>query len=67
MTLDDLQDPAFLEYVRKLSGGKPITPDPKDFDQTVSTHTPKEQAEQYRKAQAKKLMRLCEQWRAGRN
>jgi hypothetical protein len=62
----ELHDPAFHAYVRQRVG-MPVTPDEEDFDWTAPAHTQAEQAHQYRLAQARKLLRLYREWKAGQN
>jgi hypothetical protein len=63
-SIKDLENPAFLKYA-KARAGQPIKPDDEDFDKTVSAHTVAERAEQYRMAQARRLIRLYREWKAG--
>jgi hypothetical protein len=65
-SIKDLENPAFLKYV-KFRAGQPVKPDHEDFDKTVSAHTVAERAEQYRLAQARKLLRLYREWKAGQS
>jgi hypothetical protein len=64
-TPKDLEDPDFLRHVEERSGGEKIEPDPQDFDMNAPVRTNAEAAEQYRLAQASKLIRLWREWRAG--
>lgn len=58
---EDLQDPAFQSYLRdELLEPEPIAPDSEDYAETDPTKSP---AEQYRQAQANKLVRLCRDWK----
>jgi hypothetical protein len=60
----DLEDPDFFCWVRSQSGGGTGEPDPEDYDQPAAAET---EAEIYRLAQARKLMRLWGQWKASRS
>lgn len=63
----DLEDPAFLKFLEGKSPGGPIEPEWQDFDATANPRTEAEQAEQYRLAQARRLIRLYQEWKAGQN
>ena len=58
-SMKDLEDPAFLEYLKKRFPGK-INPDEKDYDASDSGTD----AEKHRKAQARRLIRLWREWKA---
>jgi hypothetical protein len=58
-----LEDPAFLEHLKSQTGGI-IRPDPEDIDRSVPAGTIEEQAEQYRLAQTRKMLRLYLAWKA---
>jgi hypothetical protein len=59
-----LEDLAFLQHLHSLTAGNPVKPDKEDFDFTVPARTADEQAEQYRQAQARKLLRVYSEWKA---
>ena len=63
MNITDLTDPKFLGWIDKVHGGR-IEPDPQDFDHSADARLLHQQAEQYRLAQARKLMRLYKEWNA---
>jgi hypothetical protein len=67
MMLEDLNDAEFLKFVKKQCPEGPVQPDGEDYSPTASSQTDEERADQYRLAQASKLMRLHRQWRAGRS
>jgi hypothetical protein len=61
-------DPAFLEHLETQMGGrKPITPDAEDLDEAARADTIEEQANQYRLAQARKMLRMYSEWKAAQN
>ena len=41
-----------------------IEPDEEDFDETIRTETEWQQAQRYRYAIARKMIRLCREWNA---
>jgi hypothetical protein len=66
--LKKLADPAFLEHLETRTGGrKPITPDAEDLDEAARADTIEEQANQYRLAQARKMLRMYTEWKAAQN
>lgn len=64
--VEDLHDPRFLAYLKKR-GRFPIVPDAQDYEGMLSVETEAEQAHQYRLAQARKMLRLYGEWKAGLN
>jgi hypothetical protein len=58
-----LSDPKFLEYLIKTFPNE-IVPDKADFDFEARAAMELEQAEKYRLAQAQRLLRLFEEWKA---
>jgi hypothetical protein len=64
--VEDLHDPDFLAYLKKRAGF-PIKPDAQDVDWLISAETEAEQAHQYRLAQARKMLRVYGEWKAGLN
>jgi hypothetical protein len=65
MMLEDLNDAEFLKFVREQCPEGPVQPDGEDHDRTASPPTDEERVDQYGLAQASKLMRLHQQWKAG--
>jgi hypothetical protein len=61
---EQLHDPAFLAYVRERFPGGPVKPDPEDYDREAPANTHAEWAEEYRLAQARKLLRMWADWKA---
>jgi len=61
--IEGLQEPAFLRYIDQQVAA-PIEPDDEDLDKSANPTTVKEQANEYRLAQARKLLRLYRQWKA---
>jgi hypothetical protein len=59
-----LEDPEFLQWVRQHHG-QPIKPNYQDFDPTATYETDEDVAHQYRLSQARKLIRLYDEWKAG--
>src|SRR5207237_5460600 len=55
-----LNDPAFLAWLHQLP--QPVRPDGRDYDLAAEAVTVEELANQYRHAQARKLLRLYRQW-----
>ena len=58
-----LSDPKFLDYLVKTFP-KGIVPDKTDFDSEAWEAMEAEQAEKYRLAQARRLLRLFDEWKA---
>jgi hypothetical protein len=59
-----LEDPAFLAWVRERFRGGPVKPDPEDYDWKVLASTDAKRAEQHQLAQARKPMRMWADWKA---
>jgi hypothetical protein len=59
----DLENPRFLDWLNVHYPG-PITPDKDDKDPKALLTSDHEEAEQYRLAQARKIMRLWREWKA---
>jgi hypothetical protein len=66
-SIRDLENPAFLEYLRQQGIVGRINPDSEDFDWSAPAQTNKERAEQYRLAQARRLIRMYRDWKAKGN
>ena len=64
--VEDLHNPRFLAYLKKRASF-PIKPDAQDYDWMIAAKTEAEQAQQYRLAQARKMLRLYGEWKAGLN
>jgi hypothetical protein len=62
--LEDLKDPQFLEYL-KTHVGLPISPDHRGYNFSVVADTVEVQAHPYRLAEARKMLRLYREWKAG--
>ena len=62
-TLEELCSREFNDYVMARFPGM-IEPDAEDFDQTIRAETEREQANEYRLAVARKMIRLCREWKA---
>src|SRR5262249_7857199 len=61
----DLMDAEFVEHVRLAFPDDRVIPDDQDYDFLVDVSTDDEADEQIRFAQARKLMRMYRQWKAG--
>jgi hypothetical protein len=62
-TIEELRSPEFNLYLMARFPGT-IEPDEQDFDQTAHGETEWEQAQRYRYAIARKMIRLCREWKA---
>jgi hypothetical protein len=62
MNLDDLDDPAFRAHVRQQFPDDQVRPDEQDYDRRAVPRSAREAGDLYREAQARKLMRMWEQW-----
>jgi hypothetical protein len=67
VSVQDLEDPAFLAWLDKIEGTEPIKPDECDIDPDARTRTLAEIQGAYREAQVRKLVRLYVQWRREQN
>ena len=59
--ITDLENPAFAVWVKRHHP-VPITPDEADLEPTPAGASDEEQAQLYREAQARKLIRLYREW-----
>jgi hypothetical protein len=59
----ELENADFLRWLQRTKPG-PVCPDDEDFDTHAAFGTTAEFADEYRLAQAKKLVRLFRQWRS---
>jgi hypothetical protein len=57
--------PEFMAYLQRISA-LPVQPDAQDFDQEATANTTQPSAHQHRIAQARKIIRLYQQWKAER-
>ena len=62
---DDLHDPAFLRYLDERCPECPIKPDGQDQDPADPAGTVAEQAEAHRLANARTIIRMWHEWKAG--
>jgi hypothetical protein len=77
VNIDDLKDPVFWEFVRQRFPEGPVPPDPRDIDATTAAAglsneeafalSAEEAAKLYRQSQARKIMRLYDEWQASLN
>jgi hypothetical protein len=67
-SVKDLEDPAFLRYARNTPGvfdeKGHVIPQDQDYDLSAKPTTIQEQANQYRLACARRLIRLWREWKA---
>jgi hypothetical protein len=63
----ELSNPAFIMHVRREFSNKYILPDEQDFDASADVSTSMQAKAEYRKAQARKLVRLYRSWKAAQN
>ncbi len=59
----DLEDPAFLAFLRERFPGRAVEPEDVDFERPTTASTSEELARRYRRAQARRLVRLYRQWK----
>ena len=64
-TFEELFSREFNDYVMARFPGM-IEPDAEDFDETIPVVMEREQANTYRLAIARKMIRLCREWKAVR-
>jgi hypothetical protein len=60
---DQLLDPKFLAYLREKFPAGPVKPDAEDFDLNAQPVTQKQRGDLYRDAQARKIIRLFNEWK----
>ena len=61
----DLENPDFVRWLHGRLGGVKVEPEDRDLPPTTNPGTPAYEAA-YQLAQARKLLRLYEEWRASR-
>jgi hypothetical protein len=65
---NELFTPEFVKYLKSKAGPNGwIEPEKKDFDSSKRPHTGAEQVDEYRLAQARRIIRLHNEWQAMRN
>jgi hypothetical protein len=70
MDSKDLQDPEFVKFVRERFPQGPVEPDDEDYDAIgipMGAQTDQALARRYRLAQASKLIRMHDEWKASLN
>jgi hypothetical protein len=67
VSVQDLENPAFLAWLDKEEGTEPIEQDECDIDSNARTTTLAEIQHEYREAQVRKLVRLYVKWRGEQN
>jgi hypothetical protein len=67
ISVQDLENPAFLAWLDKVIGSEPIEPDECDIDPDARATTLEEIAHKYSDSQVRKLVRLYRQWRCEQN
>jgi hypothetical protein len=65
-TLKDLKDPEFMEYLIAAFPDGKILPDDRDFGHEFDLQTEAECIEEYQLAQARRVMRLWQEWKVRR-
>jgi len=63
----ELEDPAFLSYLHEKYPDSPIKPEKEDYDPSASPRTVAEEAHEYRLAQARRLLRIHQEWKQSQN
>jgi hypothetical protein len=67
-SMEDLENPVFLAWLRGQSEGGKIEPDDQDYDFTIMRPVTRKEADKlYRLALSKKLMRMYGIWKSGQN
>ena len=64
VSVRDLEDPAFLEFVKLRFPDEHVIADPEDYHPRVINPTLEECADAMKRAQARKLLRLCREWKS---
>ena len=59
-----LDDPAFARWLQTRLGGSHLHPDEQDIDPAAQPSTSAEASEFWRLAEARKLVRLYQEWKA---
>jgi hypothetical protein len=67
ITITDLANMDFLRYLRREFPGDKVLPDDQDFDLSVDVTTDVQARAEYRRAQARKVIRMFREWTAARN
>jgi hypothetical protein len=65
--LRQLGDPAFLEHLRSITGGRSIKPDAQDYESDETPWSKAETADLHRRARVRKLLRIYREWKATQN
>ena len=63
----DIEDPEFVEHVLREFPDDRVLPDDRDFDLCVNVSTDVQIVEQYKLAQARKVVRMYRAWKAAQN
>jgi hypothetical protein len=67
VTASDLTDPAFLRFVERQFPIGGIVADPEDFNPLPPEPTDAQRIEVWKRAIARKLVRMCREWKAAQN
>jgi hypothetical protein len=63
----DIENPEFVEHVVREFPDDRVLPDDRDFDRSVNVSTDVQATEQYKLAQARKVVRMYRAWKAAQN
>jgi hypothetical protein len=63
----DIENPEFVEHVLREFPDDRVLPDDRDFDLSVNVTTDVQIVEQYKLAQARKVVRMYRAWKAAQN
>ena len=67
-TMEDLENPVFLAWLKGRLRGRKMEPDDQDYDFSITRPvTNKEAGKLYRLAQARKMIRMYREWKASQN
>jgi hypothetical protein len=66
-SLSDLANLDFVKYLRREFPDDRVRPDDQDFDLSAEVTTDEQASEQYRLADARKVIRMYREWKAAQN
>jgi hypothetical protein len=66
-SLSDLANLDFVKYLRRQFPDDRVRPDDQDFDLSAEVTTDEQASEQYRLADARKVIRMYREWKAAQN
>jgi hypothetical protein len=67
LLFSDIENPEFVEHVVREFPDVRVLPDDRDFDRSVNVSTDVQATEQYKLAQARKVVRTYRAWKAAQN